>query len=230
MSSRRQVTAAAFVAGPALFLADNLLHPKEFEPGNEAQQLREIADSYERWQIAHFLAFLAILIFAAAILGLASLLYERSPRAALWGGALGLAGAIGLAGVVTLDGFTWGVLGEISGRPGVDPHTVRLALDEVQNSAWSLPYYLTGLGYIAGLLVLAGGATRAGLISRPAGVLLAAAAALTGTETMIVSNPYFVAGAALMLAAGVAVAASLSRVEPGTRAAAPPSAPAGPPG
>ena len=36
---------------------------------------------------------------------------------------------------------------------------------------------------------------------------------LTGTETMIVSNAYFIAGAALMLVAGVAVALSLLRVE-----------------
>jgi hypothetical protein len=213
MSPRRRVTAAAFIAGPALFLADNLLHPKEFEPGNEARQLQEIAGAYERWQIAHLLAFLAILFFAAAILGLASLLYERRPRAALWGGALGLAGAIGFAAVVTLDGFTWGVLGELSARPGVDARTVQLALDEVQNSGWSLPYYLAGLGYIAGLLVLAVGATRARLISRQAGVLLALAAAMTGTETMIVSNTYFVAGAAVMLAAGVAVAHSLRQME-----------------
>ena len=76
-----------------------------------------------------------------------------------------MAGLIGFASVLTLDGFTWGVLGEISGRPGVDQRTVQLALDEVQNSAWSLPYYLTALGYIFGLLVLAVGAARSGLIA-----------------------------------------------------------------
>ena len=81
MSSRRQVHGRRLHRrSRRCSWPDNLLHPKEFEPGNEAEQLREIADSYERWQIAHFLAFLAILIFAVAILGLASLLYERSPR------------------------------------------------------------------------------------------------------------------------------------------------------
>ena len=66
---RAKFTAAAFVVAPALLLADNLLHPKELEPGNEAEQLRVIAESYERWQIAHMLAFAALLIFAVAILG-----------------------------------------------------------------------------------------------------------------------------------------------------------------
>jgi len=104
-------------------------------------------------------------------------------------------------------------LGEISGRPGVDQRTVQLALDEVQNSAWSLPYYLTALGYIIGLLILAAGAARSGLIAPlPAGLLILAVL-MTGTETMIVSNAYFIAGAALMLVAGIAVAVSLLRME-----------------
>ena len=214
---RTQVTAAAYVAAPALLLADNILHPKEYEPGNEAAQLEAIADAYERWQVAHILGYLAILIFAVAILGLASLLYERRPRAAVWGGALGLAGGFGLASVITLDGFTWGVLGELYSRPGVDQRTVEQALDEVQNSAWSLPYYLTALGYIIGMLILAVGAARAGLIAPAAGALLVVSVILTGTETMIVSNAYFIAGAALMLVAGIAVAASLLRLEESRR-------------
>jgi hypothetical protein len=35
---------------------------------------------------------------------------------------------------------------------------------------------------------------------------------MTGTETMLVSNAYFIAGAALMLVAGVGVALSLRRL------------------
>ena len=207
--NRANLPAAAFVAAPALLLVDNLLHPKEYEPGNEAEQLRVIADSYERWQIAHMLAFAAILIIAVGILGLASLLHERRPRAAVWGGALGMAGLFGFASALTLDGFTWGILGEVSGRPGVDQRTVQLSLDEIQNSAWSLPYYLTALGYIVGVLILAVGAARAGLISQVAAGLLVVAVLMTGTETMIVSNAYFIAGSVVLLIAGTAVAVSL---------------------
>ncbi len=123
-----------------------------------------------------------------------------------------MAGLIGFASALTLDGFTWGVLGEVSGRRGVDQRTVQLTLDEIQNSAWSLPYYLTALGYIFGLLILAVGAARSGLITTVAAGLLIVAVLMTGTETMIVSNAYFIAGAALMMVAGVAVALSLRRL------------------
>lgn len=209
MPGVRGVTGAAFLVAPALLLADNLLHPREYEPGNEAQQLAAIADAYERWQLAHLLGLLAVLAFTLALLGLASLLYEQRPRAALWGGGLGLAGLIGFASVLALDGFTWGVLGELSAHPGIDARTVERTLAEVQDSGWSIPYYALGLGFIAGVLVLAVAATRARLISLPAGALLALAALMVGTETAIISNAYFVAGAAVLLAAGIAVALSL---------------------
>jgi hypothetical protein len=209
MPSRRGVTGASLVVAPALLVADNLLHPKEYPARNEAKQLEAIADAYERWQVAHVLGFLGIVVFAAAVLGLASLLHERRPRAALWGGGLGVAGLIGFAGVITLDGFTWGVLGDVSSRPGVDARTVELTLDEIQNSAWSLPYYLLGAAFIAGMIVLAVGSARTGLISSEAGALLAVAALMTGTETVIVSNAYFIAGALVLLAAGIAAALSL---------------------
>ena len=93
----RRVTAAALVAAPALFLLDNVLHPREYERGNEAEQLAAIADAYTRWQLAHAIGFVAILVFAAAVLGLAWLVHERSPRAGLAGGALAIAGLLGLA-------------------------------------------------------------------------------------------------------------------------------------
>ena len=61
-----------------------------------------------------------------------------------------MAGLIGFAGVVTLDGFTWGVLGEISGRPGWTPARSGSRSTRCRTPAWSLPYYLAGLGYIPG--------------------------------------------------------------------------------
>jgi len=106
--------------------------------------------------------------------------------------------------LLTLAGASW-----ITTMTGVDQRTVQLSLDEIQNSAWSLPYYLTALGYIVGVLILAVGAARAGLISQIAAGLLVVAVLMTGTETMIVSNAYFIAGSVLLLIAGTAVAVSL---------------------
>src|SRR5204863_2946320 len=55
----RRLTAVALVLGPALFLLDNLLHPKEYGRGHEAEQLHRIGTSYQRWQVAHGIGLLS---------------------------------------------------------------------------------------------------------------------------------------------------------------------------
>ena len=210
----RRVTAAALVVAPALLLVDNLLHPKEFTRGNEAQQLAEIADHYQRWQAAHALGFVALVIFAAATAGLAVLVARKSFRAGLTGGALGIAGLIALGSVIAIDGYTWGILGEISVRPDVDRRTVELTLRDVQESDWSLIYYTTPVAFIVGLIVLAVGAARERLAPVWAAAILILGVLMTGTETAIVSNAYFIAGAAVLLAGGAAVAWGLVRSAP----------------
>ena len=195
---------------PALFLVDNLIHPKEYERGNEAEQLAEIADHYTRWQVAHLLAFLAILGFAVAALGLAFLVRRRRPTAGLAGGALTMLGLLCLSSIVALDGFTWGVLGEVSARGG-DPRVAELALHDVQQSEWSLQFYVPALAFAAGMVTLAVTAARSGVVPAPAGWLLALGSVLVGTEGLIVSNAYYVIGSAVMLAGGCAVAAALWR-------------------
>ena len=77
------------MVGPPLFLVDNLLHPKEYTRDHEAQQLAKIGDSYTRWQLAHTIGFLALIVFAAAVLGLAFHVRRRRPTLGLVAGALG---------------------------------------------------------------------------------------------------------------------------------------------
>ena len=200
------------MVGPALLLVDNLIHPKEYERDNEAQQLSEIAQHYERWQLAHALGFLAILVFTAAVLGLAFLVRRRQPRLGLVAGALGLVGLMSLAAVITLDGFTWGVLGHVSNSRGAAPTTAEIALHEVQQSSWSLVYYLPTLGFIVGFAALAIAAGRQGAVPAWAAALLALGAVMAGIETAVISNAYFIAAAAVLLAGGVAVAAAIARM------------------
>jgi hypothetical protein len=210
----RRITAGALVLAPALFLLDNILHPKELERGNEAEQLAEIADAYQRWQAAHAIGFLSVIVFGVAVAGLAALVYRTAQRPGLVGGALAMAGLMGLAAAVTIDGYTWGVLGEVSARPEADPATVELALKDVQESEWSLIYYLTPVGFILGMLVLIVSAVRARLAPAWAGGLLALGVLMVGTETAIISNVYFVVGAAVLLAGGASVAWSLTTRPP----------------
>jgi hypothetical protein len=208
----RRATAIALVLGPALFLLDNLIHPKEYERGNEAVQLEKIAAHADRWQLAHAIGFLSILVFAAAVLGLAFLVRRRQPRLGLWGGALGIAGLLGLAAAITIDGYTWGVLGDVYQRRGVAPGTVEQALHEVQHSGWSLVYYLPPAAWIVGLALLGIGAARQGAVPPWAGALLALGGLMVGIETAVVSNAYFITAAAVLLAGGAAVARGIARL------------------
>jgi hypothetical protein len=207
----RRATAAALVLAPALFLIDNLLHPKEFARGgyHEVEQLREIADNYTRWQVAHMLGFFAIVVFAAGLLGLAFLVRRRRPSAGLVGGALGIVGLMGLAAAIALDGFTWGVLGHVSTRAGAG---AAQALDEVQNSAWSWQYYGPGLMFAVALVLLGVTAARTGAVPAWAGWLLALGGVVAGTEGIVVSNAYFIVGAAILLAGSGAVGLHIARM------------------
>jgi len=138
----RRLTALALVVGPALFLLDNILHPKEFGRGSEAKQLLEIGVHYQRWQFAHALGLLSAVIMTGALLGLAFHVRRSQPTLGLIGGALAVAGAIGLGAGFAIDGFTWGTLGAISTEGShVEPNTVQYALHTVQYSHWLIPYY-----------------------------------------------------------------------------------------
>ena len=151
-------------------------------------------------------------MFCAAVLGLAFLVRRRQPSVGLWAGALSVTGLLGLAAVITIDGYTWGVLGEVYQRRGVSPATVEATLDEVQRSDWSLLYYLTPLAWIVGLAVLALAAARQGAVPAWAGALLGLGGLMVGIETAVISNAYFIAAAAVLLAGGAAVAAAIARM------------------
>ena len=205
-------TAAAFVVAPLLFLVDNVLHPEEVSRGNEIEQVILISDAYTRWQAAHVIGFLAILAFVPAVLGLAFIVRRRQPTLGLLAGGLGLAGLLGLAAVITIDGFAWGIAGELAANSPLGPRGAAEVLSDLQGSEWALPYYLTPLGFILGMLMLAVGAARQGAVPAPAAAVLALAVLMVGTETVIVSNAHFIAGAAVFLVGGLAVAAAVLRM------------------
>jgi hypothetical protein len=212
----RLVTAWALVIGPALFLLDNLIHPEELERGNEAEQLAAIAADADRWQLAHLIGFLGLLGICGAVLGLAYVVRRTQPSLGLWAGAAAVAGLLGFAFAFALDGYTWGVLGEVSGRPGIDPETIETAFGEIQESGWAVPYYaLAVFGFVGGMLALSWGLARGGWVGAPAAALLALGALAVAIEGLVASNAYFIASSALFLVGGVAVARELLRVADG---------------
>jgi hypothetical protein len=205
----RRATVVALVAAPILFVADNLIHPKEYAPDHEAEQLRVIADHYTRWQVAHVLAIGTLFLYTAAVLGLAFLIRRRAPTLGLVGGALGVAGMLGLAMIIGLDGYSWAIVGEVSGRGG-DPHTTQLVLHDLQQSDWSLAYYLPGAGFLFGLVLLAIGLVRTGAVAPWVGALYGVGGVLTGLEGSIHSNAFFITGAVVLALGSLAVAAAVA--------------------
>ena len=200
----RRMTALALVLGPALFLLDNILHPKEFKRGHEAEQLGEIGTHYQRWQLAHGIGLLSACIMTGALLGLAFHVRRSRPTLGLIGGALAVVGAIGLGAGFAIDGYTWGTLGAISTETKVQFGTVEYALHTVQYSHWLIPYYaLIGL-WIAGVVVLAIGVRRTAPLW--AAALLGLGGLLVGIEGAVTENWYFVASSVVLLIGGAAVA------------------------
>lgn len=200
----RRMTALALVLGPALFLLDNILHPKEYKRGLEAEQLGEIETHYQRWQLAHGIGLLSACIMTGALLGLAFHVRRSRPTLGLIGGALAVVGAIGLGAGFAIDGYTWGTLGAISTETKVQFGTVEYALHTVQYSHWLIPYYgLIGL-WIAGVVVLAIGMRRTAPLW--AAALLGLGGLLVGIEGAVTENWYFVASSVVLLIGGAAVA------------------------
>jgi hypothetical protein len=191
---------------------DNLLHPKEFArgDGSEVKQLEEIAEHYTRWQLAHLLGFGAIVLFAVAILGLAFLVRRTRPRAGLAAGVLGIGGLMCLAAVIALDGFTWGILGELFGQTR-SPAIVQ-ALADVQQSEWGLQYYVPALGFLIALVLLGVLLARDRIAPTWAGWLLVLGGVLAGTETLITSNAYFIVGSLVLLAGAGGVGLAVARM------------------
>lgn len=217
----RRATAAALIVGPALFFIDNLIHPKELARGNEAEQLELIALHHDRWQIAHLIGFIGLIAICAAILGLAWVVRRSEPRLGLWAGALGLVGVLGFAFAFALDGYTWGILGQVNGDHGRN-FEIESALREIQQSTWSLPYYaLAVLGFVGGMLALALGLARGNWAGRPAAALLGVGALAVAVEGTIANNAYFIASSGLFLVGAIAVARDLGRLPDGRLAVAP---------
>jgi hypothetical protein len=205
----KRITSAAVIAAPVLFLVVNIIHPKEYTRDHEGQQLQTIADHYTRWQVAHFLTFVAILLFVVVVCGLAWLLYSRLDRMALVGGLLGLWGLVALGGVLALDGFTWAALGQVTTWNGVDKQSIALALHAVQQSHWNLPFYVGALSWLIGMLILTIGLIRQGVIPAVVGWIFALGVVMVGIEAAIENNTYFIVAAAVLAIGGIGVGLAL---------------------
>ena len=104
------------------------------------------------------------------------------------------------------------MLGEVSSRSALHREVSAQALNDIQQSEWSLQYYVPALAFAVGMAVLGITAARSGALPAVAGYLLALGAVLVGTAGLIVSNAYYVIGSAVLLAGAGTVGLVIARM------------------
>jgi hypothetical protein len=197
-------SALLLLAPPIVYLIENVLHPIELAPGSEAGQLEIIGADPARWQGAHMIGFLALLLSLPLTIALSMMVARLRPRLALAGMLMALTGLVAIVFIVALHGFAWGALGAVSVQPGVDQATVAASLHEIQQSGWLTPYLLLIGFWPAGLFLLLFTGARAGLFpARPVGVMAFGIAAVGLQGTVIHSKDYYVASSSVLVAATI---------------------------
>ena len=94
-----------------------------------------------------------------------------------------------------------------------DPATAAIALHEVQQSAWSAPYYALTALWGAALVTLAWAAARAGVLGPAPAALLALGTIAVGLEGVVQDNTYFIASSALLLLGGAWAGVAILRLD-----------------
>jgi hypothetical protein len=119
-------------------------------------------DHTSRFYVSHTFFFLAATLFVATIVALARMVHPSHPKAAFRGCVLSLMGFVGYGALDGIDYMAW-----VAGKPdtGLDPTTMLSYIDVVLNTnAILLPVLLVFTLLPVGLIVLAVGLTRAGIL------------------------------------------------------------------
>lgn len=98
---RKVLCGSCLIAAPALLLVGGLLHPTE--TADPARQYEIIASSPDRWELAHWIITVSMLLMVGAVLGLAHQLHEQRPAEGILGGAVTLVGVLALFAVAAAE-------------------------------------------------------------------------------------------------------------------------------
>ena len=177
---------------PLVLLVGFSIHPPE--PHNGAQLLEVIADNSARWNAAHILFALSMVLSIPAALGLMDLL-EHSEGAG-WGF---IGGSLVIIGVIFLSLFI-GVelaISAIASIPVEEHSGIEAAMQALIDFNGPLPVVFVGLSLNSGLFVLGVGLLSTRAVPRWTGVAIEIAAlVLVGG---LFSNPIGAVGAAVLL-------------------------------
>ena len=177
---------------PLLLLVGFVVHPPE--PYNGAQMLEVLANDAARWNVAHILFTLSMVLSIPATLGLMDLLERRGgARFGLIGGGLVLVGVVFLTLYIGIDL----AMSAIASIPVEQHARIEPAMQALIDFDGPLPVVFVGLSLNLGLFVLAAGLISTRVVPRWTSVAIeVAAVVLVGG---LFNNPVGAIGAAVLL-------------------------------
>jgi hypothetical protein len=145
---RKQVTGGCMIAAPLVLVVAELMHPDD--KTEAADQVAVIAGGLDRWYAAHALEIAGFALLVGAVLGLAHLLHERRPGAAVVGGGLTLVGIVAVTAGIGAEGIGGYYLVKNTSRA----EAVR-ALDGMWDGMGLMAFWLVSLFIGIGFIVMA---------------------------------------------------------------------------
>jgi len=175
---------------PLLLLVGFVVHPPE--PYNGAQMLEVLANDAARWNVAHILFTLSMVLSIPATLGLMDLLERRGgARFGLIGGGLVLVGVVFLTLYIGIDL----AMSAIASIPVEQHARIEPAMQALIDFNGPLPVVFVGLNL--GLFVLAAGLISTRVVPRWKSVAIEVAAVVSVGG--LFNNPVGAIGAAVLL-------------------------------
>src|SRR5215203_2162362 len=173
-----------------LFAVGFAIHPTQSTSG--AEQLRVIVATSGRWDLAHVLILVSLVLFIPAVLGVMGFLQRRGAWFGLIGGAFVVIGVVFFAAWVGAEGFVSSALASL---PGDQQAALAPAMHAIIVPRGALSFVeTTSFLLIAGLLVLAIGLFAVRTVPRrmslamAAGVLLLIGGASAGVLISLVGG------------------------------------------
>jgi hypothetical protein len=189
-------TCCLVIAPVVILIGEALLPARSAAP---IRQLAIVAGHPESWYAAHLLLFIGVAMTVPAVTALGALLRPRRPTLAAAGVAIAGSAAVCFAGLLTV-GF---VVGQMASPSAERAEMTALFVRLFHSPGFVLPFEVVPFMFAVGMTLLAEGLRRAGIISGPSAVFLAAGA--TGLCLIgIVPSSAFAITVAVIFALGMA--------------------------
>jgi hypothetical protein len=168
---RRIVAGVSLMAAPLILLVGALAHPQGKD--SAIAHLAVVAESPDRYYVAHAILLGGLALFLPAVLGIMHLLTERATALGHIGGGLAMVGLFGATAIVAVDGIAISQMGQ----PQANVEEMAALLDRIKESPGLRAIAVLGaVSFLFGMLILAYGVWRAKAVQPLVAGLIAAAA------------------------------------------------------